>query len=88
MRARYVVRIAPGGVGQRVSVRSRLPRKDPAAEGADGPTTTDSVGYLRSWRDGVLEIERRDGSLARIAEVDLVAARVVPPAPPARRPQT
>lgn len=38
----------------------------------------DVVGVLRSWRDGALTIERRDGTIRRVPEDDLVAARVVP----------
>ncbi|MPZ89054.1 MAG: GNAT family N-acetyltransferase, partial [Nitriliruptorales bacterium] len=84
MTARYVVRVSPADVGRRVSVRSRLPPQEPGPPAAPGPTMTDTVGHLRSWRDGVLEIERPDGSLRRIAESDLVAGRVIPPAPPRR----
>jgi hypothetical protein len=80
---RYVIRVTPADIGARVSVRSRIP---PTSSGA---TTTDTLGHLRSWRDGELVIERRDGSLARVAEADLVAGRVVPPTPPVpeRRPR-
>lgn len=88
MKARYVVRITPADVGRRVSVRSRLPAPSgPDPEVGHSPTTTDTLGYLRVWREGILEIERRDGTVRRIAEDDLLAARVVPP-PPARAPRT
>jgi hypothetical protein len=70
-----VVRITPDDVGRRVSVRHRY----------DPSTLTDVVGRLLRWDDEVLRIERRDGSVAEVAEADLVAARVVPD-PPARRP--
>ncbi len=76
MRARLVVRIGPGDVGARVSVRARL------EDGTHG--ATDTLGILRAWEDGVLLVERRDGSVARIREADLLAARPVPPAPPRR----
>ncbi|GGM83638.1 hypothetical protein GCM10010106_32870 [Thermopolyspora flexuosa] len=72
--ARLVVRITPGDVGRRVSVRRRVP------EGF-----RDAVGVLESWRDGTLTVRRRDGSLVEIAEETVVAAKVVPD-PPARRP--
>jgi N-acetylglutamate synthase len=78
MRGKYRIRVGPADVGRRVSVRSRIP----AGEGE--PSTSDTLGYLRSWADGVLAIERRDGTTARIAEADLVAARVVGD-PPQRR---
>ncbi len=76
MSARYVVRITPEDVGARITVRSRLTAPE------SGATTTDTVGLLRAWRHGVLEIERRDGSLVRLAEADVVAGRIIPP--PAR----
>lgn len=74
MKGRYTVRITPADVGQRVTVRARIP--------GPGPTATDTVGVLRSWAGGVLAIERRDGTLAEVAEGDLLAARVIPPQPP------
>jgi N-acetylglutamate synthase len=80
VKARYVVRITPTDVGERVSIRARIP----ATPG--GPTTTDTLGHLRRWSDGVLEVEQRDGAIRTIAEADLLAARKVPPAPP-RRPR-
>lgn len=78
LRARLVVRITPADVGSRVSVRARV---HGAAHGA-----TDTLGHLRAWEGGVLVVERGDGSLVRIAEADLLAARPVPPAP-VRRPR-
>jgi hypothetical protein len=70
--ARYVVRITPADIGARVTVRSRLAAPEGRA------TTTDTVGVLRAWSDGFLEIERRDGSVTRLAEADVVAGRVIP----------
>lgn len=78
---RLIVRISPDDVGSRVSVRSRTH----APEGQ--PSTTDTIGWLRAWRDGGLEIERRDGQVVRIPEADVLAARVVPP-PPSPRPRS
>ncbi len=66
------MRISPAHVGRRVSIRSRIP----AGEGQ--PSLTDTLGVLRAWAQGVLEVEVRDGSLAGIRESDVVAARVVP----------
>jgi hypothetical protein len=68
MRAR--VRLGPDDVGQRVTVRTRI--HEPGE-----PPLTDTVGVLEAWRDGLLEIRRRDGTLARLREADLVAARRV-----------
>ncbi len=75
MQARYVVRITPADVGARVSVRARIPA------GPGEPTTSDTLGHLRAWESGVLTIERKDGSRAKITEGDLLAARVIPAAP-------
>ena len=71
--ALLVVRITPSDVGRRVSVRLRH----------DATTLTDVVGRLLAWDDGVLTLERRDGSRVEVAEGDLVAGKVVPE-PPAR----
>lgn len=79
MRGSYVVRVTPGDVGKRVSVRSRLADPEPG-----GPTTTDTLGVLRSWHGGLLAVERRDGTVVHLAAADLVAGRVVPPAPERR----
>lgn len=79
MKGRYVVRIGPGDIGRRVTIRSRL------AAAAGKQPATDTVGLLRSWEDGVLTVERRDGSIRTILEQDLLAARVVPAPPPRRR---
>jgi hypothetical protein len=80
VRARYEIRITPDDVGRRVSVRARIP----AAPGQ--PSTTDTLGVLRSWEEGVLRIERRDGSTVEIAHADLLAGRIIPPPPARRRP--
>jgi N-acetylglutamate synthase len=72
MKGRYVVRISAADVGQRITVRSQTHAC------AGQPLMTDTVGVLRSWSGGLLEIERRDGTIVTIAEVDLVAARVIP----------
>lgn len=75
MKPRYVIRITTADVGSRVSVRARTHGHPPA---------TDTVGVLRAWQDGTLTVERRDGTLVAIPEEDLLAGRVVPPAPPPR----
>ena len=68
----YAIRISPADVGARVTVRART---------NSDPPLTDAVGWLRSWTGGVLTIERRDGSLAEVAEGDLVAGKVLGPPP-------
>ena len=69
----YVVRVTPSDVGQRVTLRLRT--------GDEAQPLTDVVGTLRAWAGRVLEVERRDGTLTTVAESDLVAAKVLPPAP-------
>lgn len=81
MRARYVIRISPADVGQRVSVRAWL---DDAAEIEDGPRHTDAIGILEAWADGMLAIRRKDGTLTEIDEASMVAGKLVPPAPEPR----
>ena len=79
MQGGLVVRITPADVGRRVSVRSRMPKAD------RGPSTTDTLGYLRHWAGGELTIERRDGSLVSVAEADLLAGKVIGEPPQRRR---
>ncbi len=71
MHGRYVVRLTPADVGRRVTVRHRL---DPPVHGA---TTTDVVGVLEAWDEGVLRVRRRDGTVAQVQEDHVVAARVI-----------
>lgn len=80
LHARLEVRITPDDVGARVTVRARHRGPEAAA--------VDAVGVLSEWRDGHLWIIRRDGSTTVVAERDLLAARVVPPSPPPRSPDT
>lgn len=77
LRAKLVVRITPDDVGRRVSVRARH-------HGAEA-STVDVVGVLEHWQDGGLTLTRRNGSTVRVAEADLLAGRVVPPAPDRHR---
>ncbi len=65
--ARLVVAITPADAGKRVTTRRVVPGG-----------FRDAVGVLESWRDGVLAVRKRDGTLVEIAEESLVAARVVP----------
>lgn len=75
---KFVVRITPEDVGERVTIRARRPDAVPGE-----PSHTDVVGHLRDWSEGVLTLERRDGTVTEVREADLVAARVVqPPNPP------
>ncbi|MGW7520682.1 GNAT family N-acetyltransferase [Streptomyces sp. NPDC054796] len=76
---RLEVRITASDVGKRVSVRSLTETGEPGAR------FTDTVGVLTSWTDGVLSVTRRGGESVRIAEISLVAGKVVPDAPARRR---
>ena len=72
MALRLVVRITADDVGSRVSVRSRL------AGGPSSARMTDTVGRLLRWSNGVLAIQRRDGSIQEVLEEDLLAGKVLP----------
>ncbi|GAA4222852.1 hypothetical protein GCM10023075_14700 [Streptosporangium album] len=64
--ARLNVTITPSDVGKRVTTRRRVP------EGF-----RDAVGELEFWRDGLLGVRKRDGTLVEIPQDTLVAAKVV-----------
>jgi N-acetylglutamate synthase len=76
--------LSPTDVGHRVVVRRRL-----AAESASSgrPIYGDVLGILESWAEGTILIRRTDGAVTEIAEQDVVAGKLVPPAPPPRRPR-
>ncbi|MEU6780663.1 hypothetical protein ABZ912_15790 [Nonomuraea angiospora] len=40
------------------------------------------MGILVSWENGLLKVRKRDGTVVEIPEETLVAAKVVPAAPP------
>ncbi|TDC78209.1 hypothetical protein [Actinomadura sp. 7K507] len=73
--ARLVVSITSTDVGQRISLRRRVPTGE----------YSDVVGVLESWSGGTLTVRRRDGELVEVPEEAMVAAKVVPPQPPPRR---
>ncbi|MBE1534252.1 putative acetyltransferase [Actinomadura algeriensis] len=73
--ARLVVSIGVADVGQRISLRRRLPTGE----------YSDVVGVLESWSDKTLTVRRRDGELVEVPEDTMVAGKVVPPQPPPRR---
>ena len=68
--ALLIVRITEQDVGRRVTIRHRI--AEPSA------SLTDVVGHLRTWSNGLLVVERHTGEQVEIAEVDMVAAKVVP----------
>nr|WP_245240911.1 GNAT family N-acetyltransferase [Streptomyces spiramenti] len=72
------VRVGAEDVGRRVSVRSLTGRQPPGAR------FTDTLGVLTHWSREQVVVTRRDGTAVTLATPDVVAAKVVPPAP-ARR---
>lgn len=72
---RYTVDVGPGDAGVRVSLRRRLP------EGGFG----DVLGELLGWVDGLVTVQRKDGTVVEVAAADVVAAKRIPPAPQRRR---
>jgi hypothetical protein len=74
--ARLVVSVTPADVGQRVSLRRRLPTGE----------YSDVVGVLESWSGDVLTVRRRTDELVEVPREIIVAGKVVPPMPP-RRPR-
>jgi hypothetical protein len=73
MRYRYVVRIGPEDVGQRVVVRWRRP----AAGGGD--EVADVVGLLEAADEHGFAVRNRRGELVLIARDRALAAKVIPP---------
>lgn len=68
-------------VGTRVVVR-QVVRGETGPSG--GPALTDTLGELTSWSEDELVVRRADGVLVTIAQADVVAAKPIPPRPPAR----
>ena len=73
MRYRYVVRIGPEDVGQRVVVRWRRP-----APGG-GDEVADVVGALEAADDQQFTVRNRRGELVEIPRERALAAKVIPP---------
>lgn len=76
MRPRYVHRVTPDDVGQRVTVRRWL---DEARTEAG-----DVLGRLLAYEAGELTVDGRDGPVT-FHEATVLASRVVPPRPEPRR---
>jgi hypothetical protein len=68
---RLVITITHQDIGARITTRRRVPGG-----------FRDAVGTLEAWEGGVLSVRKKDGTLVEISEEALVAARVVPAAPP------
>jgi hypothetical protein len=82
MRYRLEVRLTAADIGERVMVRWRLP------EPVDGKHMADVLGILEEADDQFFRVRRsRDGQLVVIPRMRALAGKVVPPAPPPRRPR-
>ena len=83
MRYRLVVRVTAADVGKRVTIRWR-----PAELEGSSKWMTDVLGILEEADDQFFKVRRgRDGQLIVIPRARAVAGKVVPPAPPPRRPR-
>ena len=83
MRYRLVVRVTAADIGQRVTIRWRPPELE-----GNSKWMTDVLGILEDADDQVFKVRRgRDGQLIVIPRERAVAGKVVPPAPPLRRPR-
>ncbi|MET7328730.1 hypothetical protein [Nonomuraea sp. NPDC005650] len=71
MAARLIIAITSQDIGARITTRRRVPGG-----------FRDAVGILVSWENGLLKVRKRDGTVVEIQEETLVAAKVVPAAPP------
>ena len=82
---RYVleVRITAADVGKRVTIRWRPPELEGSSQ-----WMTDVLGILEEADDQFFKVRRgRDGQLIVIPRERALAGKVVPPAPPPRRPR-
>jgi hypothetical protein len=83
MRYRLVVRVTAADVGQRVTIRWRPPELEGSSK-----WMTDVLGILEEADDHFFKVRRgRDGQLIVIPRERALAGKVVPPAPPPRRPR-
>jgi hypothetical protein len=73
MRYRYVVRIGPADVGQRVVVRWRRPAP------SGGEEVADVVGPLETADEHAFSVRNRRGELVVIPRDRALAAKVIPP---------
>ena len=82
MRYRLEVRITTADIGKRVTVRWRPPELD------DTKLMTDVLGILEEADDQFFKVRRCcDGQLIVIPRERALAGKIVPPAPPPRRPR-
>jgi hypothetical protein len=83
MRYRLVVRVTADDIGQRVTIRWRPPELEGSSK-----WMTDVLGILEEADDQFFKVRRgRDQQLIVIPRERALAGKVVPPAPPPRRPR-
>jgi hypothetical protein len=83
MRYRLEVRVTAADIGKRVTIRWR-----PAELEGSSKWMTDVLGILEEADDQFFKVRRgRDGQLVVIPRERALAGKVVPPAPPPRRPR-
>jgi hypothetical protein len=76
------VRVTAADIGKRVTIRWRPPELDGSR------LMTDVVGILEDADDQFFKVRRgRDGQLIVIPRARAFAGKVIPPAPPPRRPR-
>ncbi len=80
MRYRLEVRLTPADIGKRVVIRWR-PGPD------DSKQMTDVLGILEDYDAQSFAVRTRDGTLVVIPRTRALAGKVIPPAPPPRRPR-
>jgi hypothetical protein len=85
MRYRLVVRLTADDVGQRVVIRWLLPGPDNGPGNSE--RMTDVLGILEEHSAESFTVRTRDGQRVVIPRARAVAGKVVPPAPPPRRPR-
>lgn len=78
---RYVNEVEADHVGRRVTVRHLV-----VEDGRDRPT--DVVGDLVAADDVSFTIRRRSGEQVTVDRARVLASKLLPPAPPRRRPRT
>lgn len=64
-------------VGQRMVLRYVVAGQGPSG----GPALTDVIGRVLALEDGLVTLERRDGTQVVVALADVVVAKIVPPSP-------
>ncbi len=80
MRYRLEVRLTPADIGKRVVIRWR-PGPD------DSKQMTDVLGILEDYDAQSCAVRTRHGQLVVIPRERALAGKVIPPAPPPRRPR-